>query len=315
VQALSGAGVFVLLTVLAVWAVAKRRLWGFAPAWFLLALLPYSNLAVAIGTVMAERFLYLPAMGLAAGIAVMFPRDERATATPARVAFAVCLAVTAALGVAATQQARVWRSDTTLWRSAVAAYPDDRVANLAYTYYLLKEDTRGATTEAAAYWRTVRNRFRAETSPLFLTRVQWIEQKLAERRTRAPSVLRRDIGTVPADALRVMLRILLGESGPVMNLMGYSNAELQAALPATDDGSDIRGAGNVRLVPFDGRADGVRLQLHVDESGRDRVRVRAFVTRRSGGKTPKGGYEWCDLVFVRESAGWKLKEVPAGAIH
>ena len=46
-------------------AFKKTRLIGFGLLWFLITLLPTSNLLILIGSIFAERFLYLPATGFA----------------------------------------------------------------------------------------------------------------------------------------------------------------------------------------------------------------------------------------------------------
>lgn len=316
-QAIAGAAVFVVAVVLGIAGVMKRRMWGLAFFWFVVALLPYSNIVAPIGTIMAERFLYVPGMAVAILVAALLPgptADNRRDVA-IRLACGVCTVVVVLLGAVTALQARVWRGEVSLWRAAVVAYPYDRVANLAFTHYLLREDTPESNAEARRYWVTVRERFRWEQAGLFADRVRWIEQTLIERSSRSASVMKKEIGVVPAPALRAILRLLLSEAGPMMNLMGYGERDLQAALPATSDGSVVGSVGAVKLVPFDGRADGVRLRLHVDEAGADVVKVRAFVTRRQGGITPKGGYEWCDMVFVRTEGAWKLEAVPAGSIH
>ncbi|HSM03643.1 MAG TPA: hypothetical protein VK858_03440, partial [Longimicrobiales bacterium] len=64
--AASAAGLLVLGVVLAL--VASRRAWpaaGLGAAWFLIGVLPVSNLLLPIGTVLAERTLYLPSVALA----------------------------------------------------------------------------------------------------------------------------------------------------------------------------------------------------------------------------------------------------------
>ncbi len=93
----------------------------FAAAFFFLALSPMSNLVILIGSTMAERFLYLPSLGLAiaAVYAVLILRRHRRQAAGA-----------AALIVLLAASARTWaRNDDwsdpqRFWRSGVAAAPN-----------------------------------------------------------------------------------------------------------------------------------------------------------------------------------------------
>jgi tetratricopeptide (TPR) repeat protein len=96
-------------------------------AFFFVALLPASNLIVLIGSIMAERFLYLPSVGLAGAVVAA------ACALGRRGSFeqpAIRLLAWSALGVlclafTARTYARNfdWRDDRALWASAADACP------------------------------------------------------------------------------------------------------------------------------------------------------------------------------------------------
>jgi tetratricopeptide (TPR) repeat protein len=125
--AILGAAVF--------WAIRVRRKWkalSFFIAFFVLALIPTSNLVLLIGSIMAERFMYLPSIGLA-GCAVI---ALRASKLPARAAALVTIAI--AIGLAARTYARNidWQDGVTLWTSAIAVSPDAARAhnNLGYEF-------------------------------------------------------------------------------------------------------------------------------------------------------------------------------------
>src|SRR5207302_1911942 len=76
-----------------------------------------SNLLFPIGTIMAERFLYLPAIAFAAGVAALIARVPR---------FAPVVAAVVVIALAARTIARNpdWQSDVTLGRSAVQISPE-----------------------------------------------------------------------------------------------------------------------------------------------------------------------------------------------
>jgi hypothetical protein len=82
-------GMLAVFVGLAVW---KRWFWALC---FLVAILPASNLVIRMGSVMAERFLYLPGLGLAVLVVIgitRWPRMPRWAAVGAMVVLAVALA-------------------------------------------------------------------------------------------------------------------------------------------------------------------------------------------------------------------------------
>jgi tetratricopeptide (TPR) repeat protein len=102
----------------------------FAIAFFFATLSPTSNLVIRIGSIMAERFLYLPSVGVAVlvvcGVQWVSQRREYRNAVP--VALGVLL-----LGFAARTYARNgdWADQGRFWRSAVEAAPGSYKTNLA----------------------------------------------------------------------------------------------------------------------------------------------------------------------------------------
>jgi tetratricopeptide (TPR) repeat protein len=121
-----GAGLLAILLAVRWRRTGKPSL--FFLAFFFVALLPTSNLIIIIGSIMAERFLYLPSVGLAgclvAAIHALSQRSSvkwRAAPQAAWVAMGlVCLAF------AARTHARNfdWQDERSLWTSTVNAYPE-----------------------------------------------------------------------------------------------------------------------------------------------------------------------------------------------
>ena len=83
----------------------------------LLTWLPSSNLLFPIGTIMAERFLYLPAVAFAAGIVAL------ATRVP-RFAPVIVGLIVAVLAARTVMRSADWQSDLTLATAAVEAAPE-----------------------------------------------------------------------------------------------------------------------------------------------------------------------------------------------
>ena len=100
-----------------------RRLIAVGPVAVLFTLAALSltaNVLFPIGTIKAERLLYLPSLGLclfAGGLATACRRHRPA------ITLAVCLVAIAALGARTWIRNRDWQSNLTLFRAAVAAAP------------------------------------------------------------------------------------------------------------------------------------------------------------------------------------------------
>jgi len=102
---------------------------AFFIAFYFATLLPTSNLLLRIGSIMAERFVYLPSVGFAAAVAIgvdaAVQRWASSAATGRREAIA--LGVTFALGLAGAARTYVrnqdWRNEETLFEAARRTSP------------------------------------------------------------------------------------------------------------------------------------------------------------------------------------------------
>jgi len=109
--------------------VAAARAWrrrpaeAFALVFTGLAFAPVSNLLLPIGTIMAERLLYLPSAGVVLLVGAWVARIPAAGAGRARVVRVVVAVALAALGVRSIARLMEWRDERTLFASAVAVEP------------------------------------------------------------------------------------------------------------------------------------------------------------------------------------------------
>jgi tetratricopeptide (TPR) repeat protein len=113
----------------------RRKPVFFAIAFFFATLSPTSNLVIRIGSIMAERFLYLPSVGIAVLVVygVQWPSHRMAErGREYRNAVPVALGVLL-IGFAARTYARNgdWVDQGRFWRSAVEAAPGSYKTNLA----------------------------------------------------------------------------------------------------------------------------------------------------------------------------------------
>jgi Flp pilus assembly protein TadD len=98
-------------------------------AWLLLFLGPVLNLLFLSGPAAAERFLYLPSVGLILTFAALADRFRPRDMTAGFIATATCLVVALLLGAGTLSAIGTWRSDLTLARAMVRATPDFAMAH------------------------------------------------------------------------------------------------------------------------------------------------------------------------------------------
>ena len=149
-------GALLLLAALTVTAVfLARRRWILAGwLWFLLALLPVLGLIQAGSQAMADRYAYLPLIGLFvvlswSGAALLGRLDRRRTAARA-LALAALLAVLAGLAVCTRQQQRYWRNSLALFERGIEISP--RNPTLQFNLGTVLE-TQGRTASAIEHYR------------------------------------------------------------------------------------------------------------------------------------------------------------------
>ena len=111
------------LAVLISWAVCARRdkrlaLWG---GWFFLALAPVANV-IATSTLMADRYLYLAAIGPFLGLGAGLMR------LPERMRVGVLAGVVLLLAASAHRRSLVWQDSMSLWTDSVSKAPQNPIA-------------------------------------------------------------------------------------------------------------------------------------------------------------------------------------------
>jgi len=134
----------------------QDRLIFFAAGFFGITLLPTSNLLFPIGSIMAERFLYLPSAGFAIAVVALAYRlgSERLTAVALTDVIVLFTARTLARNLA-------WKDDLTLAATDVRVAPQDFKLHLNLATALFKQDPvrniDRAIQESETAWDTVRS--------------------------------------------------------------------------------------------------------------------------------------------------------------
>jgi tetratricopeptide (TPR) repeat protein len=149
-QVAGAAAALVPVTVLAVRTAGSRPYIFVGWMWYLVMLLPVIGLFQAGDRLMADRFTYMPIVGLflivAWGVGDLLERHARLRPVVATVA----LLVVAAFATIAYAQVQYWRDSETLWRRALAVTTANHRAHAALGGVLAEQ---GKTDEAIAEYR------------------------------------------------------------------------------------------------------------------------------------------------------------------
>ena len=131
--------VFAAATTVAVVRRARRQPWLAAGwFWYLGTLVPVIGVVQVGVQSMADRYTYLPAVGLTLALVWCGADAVRGRPVAGRFAAAGSAAVIAALSLAAWSQSRVWRDGVTLFAHAVQVEPDNWLARNNLGKYLIE---------------------------------------------------------------------------------------------------------------------------------------------------------------------------------
>jgi protein O-mannosyl-transferase len=111
---------------------------------FFISLAPTSNLFLIIGSVMSERFMYLPAIGLTGcAVGLIYGLSRRYSQTvPGKIQWAAAGALCLALGARTYARNFDWHDEATLWTSVAKVNPEDALAHLNLGSALLEIPNR-----------------------------------------------------------------------------------------------------------------------------------------------------------------------------
>ncbi len=127
------------VSAVAAWQYRRNKLLLFFAAVAFVTLLPVSNLLFSTGTIMAERFLYLPAAGFAACVVLVTYSAGQFLGSRAVAPALLCLMIVA-LGIRAWERNLDWRDEISLWTSAVRAKPNSFKSHQAMSVALYQSD-------------------------------------------------------------------------------------------------------------------------------------------------------------------------------
>ena len=143
-MALAGAAVLVAAAAAWLWARRRRPAAAFGLALLVLPILPALNVTYLAGSLMCDRYLYVPTMGACLLLALGAAAIGRRPALRPALALVLC-AVVAAGWAGGAAAASMWRDSGSLGRSGVALAPRSVLMRLELVHAL---DGRGRTAEA-----------------------------------------------------------------------------------------------------------------------------------------------------------------------
>lgn len=252
----------------AVRALAARRAWAF---WLLgpcLFLLPTSHLLLDLDTLGAQRFLYLPALGLAAGVGALFARAEERRPPVARLALA---AVLLGLGARAAVRALEWRDETAYYRAATACNPVSAKARAGLALAELRAgDAAAGEADLEAARRLDPRLYDAAVN---LARLAYGRGDFARARARADEALALAPDAAEALVLSALLDERAGRPADAVGRLAHAVAANPDDPVARFDYARLLAAGGLRAEA----ARQVRAYLTLTPEGPDAAEGRAWL--------------------------------------
>jgi tetratricopeptide (TPR) repeat protein len=141
--------ILALLAAALVFALRRSRKIVFGLAFFFLTLVPILQLVSLPGnTIVADRYTYIPGLGLAFLAGVLLTSVFANKLKPARLALPVLFAgIILAFSASTFARCRVWRDDRSLWSDVLKKYPDVAVAHDKYGLVLAGDGDQEAAVE------------------------------------------------------------------------------------------------------------------------------------------------------------------------
>jgi tetratricopeptide (TPR) repeat protein len=150
--ALIGAVALVAIGIGARLAWRRQRPLAFLLLFFLLALLPTANLLVVIGSIRADRFLYLPLAPFSAALVAVAWLGGAVGRRRAVLGFGIVALVLCTIRT--VRRNRDWQDDLTLWQATVVTAPDSAKAHNGLGEQLAARGRPGDLEQAIAHGET-----------------------------------------------------------------------------------------------------------------------------------------------------------------
>jgi tetratricopeptide (TPR) repeat protein len=136
-------GSLAALLIISIWAIAVRRKFPYFLVgwlWFLGMLIPVIGVVQVGPQAMADRYTYLPQIGLAIAVAWGLADLAKRWSAPSGVQAVLVGLLVAVLMVCSWRQTAIWRNSETLWRTTLARIPTNWVAHINLAAVLLNQN-------------------------------------------------------------------------------------------------------------------------------------------------------------------------------
>jgi tetratricopeptide (TPR) repeat protein len=138
-EATAAAAALAAITAIALWQ-RRRQPWLLVGwLWYLVMLLPVAGIIQVGNQAHADRYTYLPQIGIYLSITWMLARWAAARQWSRFVSPCAALAVVAALAVGAARQSAYWQDSKTLWSHALVCDPNNEMAHYGMGNVYLQE--------------------------------------------------------------------------------------------------------------------------------------------------------------------------------
>ena len=151
-KTLAAGALLAAVTALAVWRLRRQPYLAVGWLWFLGMLVPVIGLVQVGRQAMADRYTYLPSIGLFLAVAWGMAEVIARRRLPRMAVAGGALAVIAALSVAAHAQVKTWKDSLTLFRHAIEVTENNYLAHLNVAVALSRQ---GNEAEALRHFREV----------------------------------------------------------------------------------------------------------------------------------------------------------------
>jgi hypothetical protein len=138
-QILFSCFILIGITIVVIYVIKKFPFLFVGWFWYLGTLIPVIGLVQAGSQAMADRYTYLPSIGIAImlawGIPLLFPREN----IRKKILFPAAIAILSILSVLTWQQCGYWKNSIKLWNHALQVTKDNYVAHKNFALALLAE--------------------------------------------------------------------------------------------------------------------------------------------------------------------------------
>ncbi len=271
--------------------------------------LPVSNIFFPIGTVVAERLLYIPSMGIAlvAGrlLARLLTESGSPALRPGRVATTLLILGTVCLPVA-WSASNAWKDDESLWRAAVAASPRSAKAQGNLASVLLGLDRNEEARESLERALAILPSSAESRGNLGLALLR------LKRPTEAARELEKALVSLPDDA---NARVNLSKAKMMLGDRSGAKTEIERAIAKHPSSADaVRMLGTIELAEgrWEEAAAALERTLSLGHRKEAVYRELAWSLERLGKWDRAAEVVQAGLVAAGESAGLVLRR---GAIE